>query len=89
MSTNNICFYEENKKKYFRITIKYSSLTIPLHIQKNLCVAVMGDSSQLTPLSTIFKQPGPVIWFPLFLSFASPLSIASFAWKNLIIVICQ
>ena len=44
----------------------------------------MGDSGQLTPLSATYKQPGPVIWFPLFLSLASPLSIASFAWRNLI-----
>ena len=33
----------------------------------------MGDSSQLTPLSFIRKQSGPVIWFLLFLSLASPL----------------
>ena len=44
----------------------------------------MGDSSQLTPLSIICKQPGPVIWFPLFLSLASQLSIASFVWRNLL-----
>ena len=45
---------------------------------------VIGDSSQLTPLSTICKQPGPAIWFPLFLSLASLLSIASFVLRNLI-----
>ena len=45
--------------------------------------ALMGDSSRLTPLSTVCKQPGPVIWFPLFLSLASQLSIASFVWRNL------
>ena len=44
----------------------------------------MGDSSQLTPLSTSCKQPGPVIWFPLFLSLTSPLSKASIAQRNLI-----
>ena len=46
----------------------------------------MGDSSQLTPLSIICKQPGPVIWFPLFLSLASQLSIASFVWRNLVLL---
>ena len=44
----------------------------------------MVDGSQLIPLSTICKQPGPVIWFPQFFSLASQLSIASFVWRNLI-----
>ena len=44
---------------------------------------LMGDSSQLTPLSIICKQPGPVICFPRFLSLASSLSIASFVWETI------
>ena len=43
----------------------------------------MRDSSQLTPLSTFCKQPGPIIWIPLILSLISLLRVAAFSLRNL------
>ena len=45
----------------------------------------MGESSQLTLLSTLCKQPGPINWIPLLLSLAFPLSITSFALIKLVL----
>ena len=45
----------------------------------------MRESTQLTPLSTLCKQPGPINWIPLLLSLVFPLSINSFSLINLIL----
>ena len=54
------------------------------YVSFNMTVSpLMGDSSQLTPLSTPCKQLGPINWIPQFLSLESLLSIASFSLRNL------
>ena len=44
----------------------------------------MGDSGQLTPLSTLYKQLDPINWIFRILSLAFPLSIVFFSLRNLI-----
>ena len=46
---------------------------------------LMEESNQLTPLSTLCKQPGPINWIPLLLSLVFPFSITSFSLINLIL----
>ena len=81
-----VCFSDlQNLNAWQKVTSTYpKSHWQEINLLMLFYTKVMGDSSQLTPLSTICEKPGPVIWFPLFLSLAFPLSIASFAWRNLI-----